>query len=358
MRIIQVISKFDIGGAERVAINIAKSQSPDFQYYLIEVIKGNSDFSNHLKNEFKKYNIKYCCSPFKDKKLAICLFWSWFIFQYLIIRPNIIHSHTEVPDLALWIFRRISWIFFWIKPKYVRTIHNTQLWNKWKFIGKIVEKFYKKHNSNIAISTSTKESYVKEFGGKAPQIIYNGLDKVKQKAFPYLIKDKINILFAGRFEPQKGVNELIKIIIELQNNNNLIFHIIGNGSMKDTIIHLLKNKKNVFIYDTIYGLSSYLGSFDYLFMPSNHEGLALMPIEASLAHTPTIINSCPGLQDTLPEDWELSVKNNSIKDFINLFNTLDKINYKIISDKAYNYANKFFLINKMQENYERYYKTI
>lgn len=186
MKIIQIITSFDMGGAERVAINLSQSVTPNYKYYLIEVVKGNSVFTNQLKEELKNYNISFFCSPFKNKKIALCLFWTWFIWKYIRIQPNIIHSHTEVPDLALWIFRKISWIIFWIKPKYIRTIHNTELWNDWKAIGKIVEKYYLKHNCNVAISTSTQENYIKEYGGTTPPIIYNGLREVPQKKFQYL----------------------------------------------------------------------------------------------------------------------------------------------------------------------------
>lgn len=358
MKVIQVISKFDIGGAERVAINIAKSKSEDFKYYIVEVIKGNSDFSTELKEELRNNNIIYLSSPIKNRKLAICLFWCWFIWKYLSIKPDIIHSHTEIPDLALWIFRKLSWIFFWIKPQYIRTIHNTELWNEWKFIGKIVEQYYIKHNCNIAISSSTQNCYKKEFGGGDIPIIYNGLEIVEQKEFPYLVKGKINILFAGRFEPQKGIDVLIEVITRLKNEHQFIFHIIGNGSMKDKILSSLNGMENVRYYDKIYGLSSYIGSFDFLFMPSNHEGLALMPIEASLSRTPTIINNCPGLKDTLPDNWILSVNNNSVNAFIELFNKLECLNYNKLSESAYDYAKKVFLINKMQKNYEQYYKSI
>lgn len=348
-----------MGGAERVAINIARSNSQDFQYYLFEVVKGQSPYSNDLKNELKSSNIKYYCSPFKNKKIAICLFGLWFLIKYIKIRPNIIHSHTEIPDLSLWLFRKISWIFFWIHPKYIRTIHNTELWNKWKEIGKIVEKSYIKRNSNIAISKSTQECYTKEYGGLLPPIIYNGLEEVPQKTFPYLKAGKINILFAGRLEYQKGINELIAVVTSLRNNNQLFFHIVGNGSLKNKLNIALKDFPNISIYEKIYGLSHYMGSFDYLFMPSNHEGLALMPIEASLAHTPCIINRCPGLTETLPPNWPLAVNNNSVNDFIKILTECtDKKQYNVLTQEAYIYAKENFSIKKMQQKYERVYTRL
>ena len=75
MKIIQVITSFDMGGAERVAINLSQSVTPNYKYYLIEVVKGNSVFTNQLKEELKNYNISFFCSPFKNKKIALCLFW-------------------------------------------------------------------------------------------------------------------------------------------------------------------------------------------------------------------------------------------------------------------------------------------
>lgn len=79
-------------------------------------------------------------------------------------------------------------------------------------------------------------------------------------------------------------------------------------------------------------------------MPSNHEGLALMPIEASLAYTPTIINNCPGLKDTLPEDWPLCVNNNSIPDFIELISKkLNKQNYGELAKMPIDLLSNVFL---------------
>lgn len=356
MKVFHIISHFDLGGAEQVAMNIAKSKSKDFQYYLFEVVKGDSSFTVDLKNELNRSNIIHYSSPFKNKKIAICLFWSWFIIRYVIIKPNIIHIHTEIPDLAMWIFRKVAWVFFWIKPKYVRTIHNTELWNEWKGIGRIVERFYNRHNCNIAISLSTQNMYQKTYGGDLPLIIYNGVEIKEYKTFPNLKNNRINILFAGRLEYQKGIDELITIVTSLKDDERFFFHIIGDGSMKEKLTLAIRGLKNVSLYSKIYGLSNYLNSFDYLFMPSKFEGFGLLSVEASLAHTPTIINSCPGLKETLPQNWELSVENNSIESFLSIFNNLSKYDYTFLCDKAYSFANTHFSIDKMQKEYERIYK--
>lgn len=318
IKVIQLISHLDLGGAECVAINIAKSINSDFEYHIVEVEQGYSEYSKSLKKRLKDANIMYHTSPIRQRKLAIILFPLWFTFIYLRLSPNVIHIHTEIPDLAAYFFRNLSWIFFWIRPKYIRTIHNTELWNDWINIGKKVEPFYISHHSNVAISSSTKKCYEEHYGQTDIPIIYNGLEEVEQKEFPDLKKGTINILFAGRLEYQKGIDELIAVITAFKNDKQFHFTIVGSGSMEHKIKESLIGFNNVSIYEKIFGLSHYLSSFDYLFMPSNHEGLALMSIEASFSHTPTIINCCPGLKDTLPNDWKLAVNKNSIPDFIDL----------------------------------------
>ena len=92
--VFHIISHLDLGGAERVAVNISKSPNSNFEYHIVEVVKAASEFSNSLKKELEFCNVQYHCSPFCKNKLAICLFWSWFLFIYLKYKPSVIHSHT------------------------------------------------------------------------------------------------------------------------------------------------------------------------------------------------------------------------------------------------------------------------
>jgi glycosyltransferase involved in cell wall biosynthesis len=357
IKVFHIITHFDLGGAERIAINIAKSKNSKFEYHLVEVVKTNSDFRQFIINEIQESGIHCHCSPIKINKLGIILFPFWFIFLYLRHRPQIIHTHTEIPDLSVYLFHKLNFLIL-SKTKYIRTIHNTQLWTDWKNIGIKVEPFFIKRKSNISISKAVQNSYCINYKEKTP-IIYNGISIPVQQTFKHLVPDTKNILFAGRFEYQKGINQLIETIKQLKDDKRYHFHIVGSGSLQNDIINNLQGEKNISIYETIYNLPTYFASFDYLFMPSNFEGLALTSIEASFSKTPTIINSCLGLKETLPVNWPLMVQNNSIEQYVHIFRTiLPSINYENLVNDAYSYVKENFTIQKMQQQYEMRYSNL
>ena len=355
IRVFHIITHFDQGGAEKVAFNIAKSKNSLYEYHLIEISRGNSNYSSRFINDLKAHEIKYHRSLVRNTKLAVVLFPLWFIFTFIKWSPKIIHTHTEVPDISVFLF---SIIF---KPlisnvKFIRTIHNTQLWNNWKRIGSTVERFYQRHNSNISISKSTQNSYMQTYKKNTP-IIYNGLDTVPNLPIPFIVKDKINILFAGRLEYQKGIKTLIEVIKQLSNEENIVFHVIGEGSLKQYMLSELSKVRNCIYHSKIYNLASYLGSFDYLFMPSKFEGLSLMSIESCFAKTPVIINTCEGLEETMPVSWPLKVNNNDIKSYLKIFHSLKTLDYKNLQELAYKNASLKFSIKTMQQKYEQLYST-
>jgi glycosyltransferase involved in cell wall biosynthesis len=362
IKVFHIISHFEIGGAERVAISISKSRNPDIEYHVVEVLRGRGQFAANFIPELKEAGIIYHRSMMPEihfhylfERLAAACFPLWFIFLFLKYRPDVIHSHTEVPDMSVYAFFKL---FPWAGKhcRVVRTIHNTRLWTGLKRTGRIIEKFFLAHNSNVCISQSVKDSYQNEYGD-AGIMIYNGMAQVPQKTYNKLRKDKINILFAGRFEEQKGISKLVEIIKNLKDDDRYFFHIIGSGTMEKYIHQQLDDLQNVEINGPLYGLASVMQSFDYLLMPSVHEGLALMILEASMAYLPSIINACEGLRDTLPTDWPLKVSDNNIDEYMNIFRcVLPDADRDDLSQKAYNYAQKNFGIDIMQHKYEAIYE--
>ena len=55
--VFHIISHLDLGGAERVAVNISKSPNSNFEYHIVEVVKAASEFSNSLKKELEFCNV-------------------------------------------------------------------------------------------------------------------------------------------------------------------------------------------------------------------------------------------------------------------------------------------------------------
>ena len=351
-----------MGGAERVAVNIASSKSPDFEYHIVEVVRAHSQFTDTFIDELRTAGIKYHRAIVPDisfhflfERIAALLFPLHFIFTFLRHRPDVIHAHTEAADLCTYAFFTC---FPWLKKhcRIVRTIHNTRLWTGQKKLGDRVERFYLRHHSNVAISPSVQQAYHDNYG-EQPPIIYNGVSPVSQEPYPQLAEGKINILFAGRFEPQKGIPVLIEIIRALRDDNRYFFHVIGDGSLRDDVSSALAGLPNVSVRPPVFGISSFLSSFDYMLMPSEVEGLSIMAIEASMAHLPNIINSCPGLADTLPPGWQLAVCNNNLDNYLHIFrNVLPQASRASLADEAFTFVNDNFSLRHMQTKYEKRYQ--
>ena len=173
----------------------------------------------------------------------------------------------------------------------------------------------------------------------------------------------LNILFAGRLEPQKGVVVLCKVLKMLAGDARFFFTIAGDGSQRtlveQTLAEIAAEGKplNAELVSPIFGLAGYMQSFDYLFMPSEFEGLSMLSMEASLNRLPVIANACPGLADTLPANWSLLAHGNNLDDYRRIFNLLSTADRDALTQQAYAFAKERFSVRTMQERYEAWYKA-
>ena len=351
MTVIHIVARFDIGGAERVAINLAKST--EASVHIVEVFRGNGSMTQALLQECSDAGIIVHRSEVTNTKAAILTFPNRFhrIMKHCV--PDVIHTHTEVPDLSLYLFR-VFHPHMLDSVRIVRTIHNTRLWSRWKLIGRVVENWFQHIQANVSIGKGVSESYVREWGKEPDALVYNGLDEVRQSGFDGIEEGKLNILFAGRLEPYKGISILIELV---KRYPRYVFHIWGSGTMQSVVNFELSSFTNVHLYKAIPAISSKMASFDYLIMPSYFEGLALCSIEASLAGCPVIANDCPGLGETLPPDWPLLVRDNSIEQYCKLLDELESMDRVSLSASVRAYAKEHFRLDRMVSGYMDFYKN-
>ena len=203
MRVFHLITHFDLGGAERVAANIAVSRTPDMEYHVVEMVRGRSAYTPKFIAELRAEGVVCHRSLMPDvrfhflfERIAALLFPLRMLYIMLRWRPDVIHSHTEAPDMCLYAFARL---FPWMlrRTRIVRTLHNTRLWSGLPWLARHVEAFFGEHNASVAISDSVRDAYKERFGVVTP-IIHNGVAAVEQRRYPGLPSDRINILFAGR----------------------------------------------------------------------------------------------------------------------------------------------------------------
>ena len=387
MRIFHLITHFSLGGAERVAANIAESQTHGMEYHVVEIMRGRTAYTPKFIGELEKAGVRCHRSWMPDvsfhflfERIAALLFPLRMLYIMLRWRPDVIHTHTETPDLALYVFSRVFPRML-RRVKIVRTIHNTRLWTGLPHTAQWVEAFFKSLGANIAISDSVRDSYAERFGEVAP-IINNGVAEVEQKDYFNIstpqgvhlsqvhqqhlntsTSQHLNILFAGRLEPQKGVVVLCKVLKMLAGDARFFFTIAGDGSQRtlveQTLAEIAAEGKplNAELVPPIFGLAGYMQSFDYLFMPSEFEGLSMLSMEASLNRLPVIANACPGLADTLPADWSLLAHGNNIDDYRRIFNLLPTADRDALTQQAYAFAKERFSVRTMQERYEAWYKA-
>ena len=423
MRTFHLITHFSLGGAERVAANIAESQTHGMEYHVVEIMRGRTAYTPKFIGELEKAGVRCHRSWMPDvsfhflfERIAALLFPLRMLYIMLRWRPDVIHTHTETPDLALYVFSRVFPRML-RRVKIVRTIHNTRLWTGLPRTAQWVEAFFKSRNANIAISDSVRDSYADRFG-EVPPIINNGVAEVEQKDYFNIstpqgvhlsqvhqqhlntstpqhlntsggalvssapttsqhlnisrgalvssaptTSQHLNILFAGRLEPQKGVVVLCKVLKMLAGDARFFFTIAGDGSQRtlveQTLAEIAAEGKplNAELVPPIFGLAGYMQSFDYLFMPSEFEGLSMLSMEASLNRLPVIANACPGLADTLPTDWSLLAHGNNIDDYRRIFNLLPTADRDALTQQAYAFAKERFSVRTMQERYEAWYKA-
>lgn len=364
--IFHLIASVQLGGAENVALsiceNLAKEPGNRFKVVIFELYKTNNDYARLKKSQSGNSGIEIITLGLFHNRLSVFVAPIVLLYQIITRKPDILHSHTDLPDFVLSMVLR-----FPFKPAFrvVRTIHNTVLWPTHTLTGRFAESAFR-NDTIIPVSRAARSAYIelrKKY--RLPvsgdiNLIYNGCAVPDLLEHPFKTDPgRINIAFCGRLELQKGIDLLIDIIEELspELHSRFLFHIVGTGSFERDIVKLTKEKPNVLYYGAVSHLSNKLHGFDYLIMPSRFEGFPLLSVEASFSKVPVIAARSPGLEESLPSDWPLFVDYLNVSNFISVLGNLnqDTFLYAELKQKACDFASGNFSMNKMIENYIEIY---
>ncbi len=129
-------------------------------------------------------------------------------------------------------------------------------------------------------------------------MIPNGVDYQKIKASSVQLHAVPQIVFAGRFVPQKNLNQIIRTCEKIK---DLPWHctLIGEGQDKDSIITLiqsagLEDRFSIPGWKTPEEVIDIFKNSDILFLPSKNEGLPVVGIQAMSCGLALILSSAGG----------------------------------------------------------------
>lgn len=371
MKILYVITKSEIGGAQVFVLNLAKAFKKNGDD--VEVVAGDGDF---LFKELGKNNIKYYYLNSLKRNFSV-FNAIYFVFQLRqLLKRNkydIVHlnsSNTLIGAAAS--------LFLKNRPKNVFTFHGLSFIDKnfnpnfiIKYLAKIYFKVFLKVVDEIIFECRMNYD---ELAGKGmfkdAKIIYNGLNPeeleflnaVEARKF---LSDKCGtnleknfvIGSTGRLAYQKNYEFLINnfhLIKEKINDAKVL--IIGDGQDYDEYKRMINERgiqNDFYLLGEIKNSHRFINGFDLFTLTSRYEGVAISLIEAIYSNTPVLVSNVGGNPDVVGGDSNQLFELDNFEEYLEKLLKIRKEREKIIKHNASLRIN--FSLSKMVNNYKEIY---
>ncbi len=254
---------------------------------------------------------------------------------------DVIHAHDWQTIPAAIEAKRISG-----KPLIIH-IHNT-IYDRYLGMGGEKEKEIELDGLHyadkiIAISYKVKDTLVNKYGidPKKIEVIHNakiGLKSDVEIEMPEINKKYKIVLYAGRVTIQKGPDYFVEAAAKvLEHYPDVKFIMAGSGDLLNQLIHRVAELgiSDKFIFHGFYSREEGARFFemaDVFVMPSVSEPFGVVPLEAMLSNTPSIISKQSGCSEIISnvlkvDFWDVDMIANNIIALLNhkvLNNTMAK----------------------------------
>lgn len=313
-RVLQVITKLDLGGAESVALDLvgALHQDIDFAVFGVFALAAPSAVGRDMADRLARWRVPLHAGTTTGYKKGGALVAAWRLARAVArFRADVVHLHTEVPELtyavATLLSRRLR------KVAVLRTVHNCELWIAWETVGRWATQRLARGIA-FAVSQAAAEADA-AIGTRStrppPEVVPNGVlpprtARLNRGGGAY------RLLFAGRFVPAKGA-DLIPAILRAAHahspRRDVEVTLAGTGPQEDELRRGLEGVApgwSITIVPPIEQLGQRIAEWDGVLMPSRFEGLGLLAIEALLAGVPLVTTQARGLAEVIPPDYRLA----------------------------------------------------
>lgn len=220
------------------------------------------------------------------------------------VNPDIIHVHSTWAGL----FVRLPYL---IRKRKAKIIYQSHGWaflmdtsNYKKKIYALVERILSISTDRIINISNYEQNQAIEYGLNKNKMImiYNGVEDKINKSNLKLNwdKDKINLLFVGRLDRQKGLDLFLDVYNKMK-LENIHLYVIGTSVLDNS---LPKSTKYVTYLGWVDNkdIDIYYQACDAVIMPSRWEGFGLVAIEAMRNSKPVIVSNRGALPEIIEDN--------------------------------------------------------
>lgn len=359
MRILHLIDRMSMGGAQSFVVELAKVQKE--VGHTVEVIQLFDSPDRTFPNRLVNLDIPVTALSKGSMYNPLHIFR----IMPILTRYDIIHVH---------LFPALYWTGFakWLsrsKTPLVYTEHSTQNKRRNKKLLYWADKFVygRCYKCVIACADKALETFRQYYPKVSSISIPNGIDTQKYfEAEPYskaeLIgtsEDIFTVTMVARYTYPKRQDTIIEAISKLPKKFNAI--LVGSKETDPEAIKLRTYCDELGVSDRVHSLyirkdvPRILKSSDVVCMSSIYEGLSLSSIEGMASGRPFIATNVNGLREVVQDAGELFELGNS-QELADLLQKLDKNKeyYSIISQKCADRA-KLFDIHEVEKKYMNVY---
>lgn len=357
MKILQVITSLQTGGAEKLIVDVV----PKYKHLGLDVdvllFDGkDTPFKRQLENAgIKVFSLGYGGSVYNPLYILK-------LMPYL-RKYDIVHTHNTAPQLFAALGSVVCSVVL------CTTEHTTSNRRRdWKWYRPIDKWMYSRYKKVICISDSTEENLRKSIDCNSDKIctIYNGIDfESYDKASP-IAKDSITpdinrkvIAMVAGFRYQKDQETLIRAMSYVPKDVEL--WLIGDGERRTIIEQCVKDKgleNRVRLLGIRNDIPSILKTVDIVVQSSHWEGFGLAAVEGMAAGKPVVASNVAGLSQVVSNAGVLFPlgDDKALADILNKLLT-DYKYYNTVKGRCVKRAHKFD-ISKMVYKYCQVYQSL
>lgn len=347
MRILQIITLSQLGGAQTVVANLANKLSENHEV-MVASGEGDGKLWDMLNPQVKKVQLKHlqrAVSPVVDVKAA------WELGSvYNSFKPDVIHLHSSKAGML----GRMALP----SKKIVYTVHGFDsirvAFRKFLPIEKFMQRFCA---GIVGVSNYDYAHLLEERINRNVSTIYNGIfepNTAQLQQIPSLKTQKKRILCIARVSSPKRPDLFIEVAKRLPQYE---FTWIGN---LQEVTEFGALPSNCHFAGNIMNAGAYCSQADLFMLPSNYEGLPMVILEAMCFGKPVVASNVGGISEIVRDGVNGFALENDAELFAEKINYIlqDESVYAGFSAKAKEIFQNELTVDKMVDGYMRLYQKI